>query len=244
VKSRVEANYWAIAGKLRRTQERKRGIRIDQSGRTGRVFSEALFPTVPGVAGINFSTRRRSAGFMKPPGSSGPEVRANVVTNNPDVLFQRHVHRYQNFFRPTRGIGDAVTGGFDAGTRPRALPCSGARQLFQPGRALAIPRRPRIERRRWCNYEIFPRLSVPLQLAPFRRDSDWPAPCVQGAESPTRGARRTHGVSNPWRITASLRWRPSSSASSAQGARYKRHPGRRNLPLPQRRPTCRDYPFR
>ncbi len=179
VKSRVEVNYFgAIADKLRRTQERKHGIGIDQSGHTGRVFGEALLPHgFRAVADINFLSSQAfrlafAETFLEAVLS---EVRANAfVTNNPDTFyFNGYVHRYQNFFSadPEESVTLWTGPGFDAGTRPRPLPWFRRTPVYfsLDAHAGGVHRDdPQIQTPSLLQrYEIYPRLSVPLRLGPY-----------------------------------------------------------------------------
>jgi len=177
--SQVEVNYFgARADKLRRTQESKRGIGIDQSGHTGRVFGEALLPHgFRAVADINFlSSQAFRLGFADTfLEAVNSEVRANAfVTNNPDTFyFNGYVHRYQNFFQadPERSVTLFTGPGFDAGTRPRALPWFRRTPIYYSVDAHAGGmhrddpdiQTPALVQR----YEIYPRLSVPLRLGRY-----------------------------------------------------------------------------
>jgi hypothetical protein len=105
----------------------------------------------------------------------GSEVRANAfVTNNPDTFyFNGYVHRYQNFFRadPEESVTLFTGPGFDAGTRPRALPWFRRTPVYfsLDAHAGGVHRDdPQIQTPSLVQrYEIFPRLSVPLRLGPY-----------------------------------------------------------------------------
>ncbi len=177
--SRVEVNYFrAIADKLSRTQQRKHAIGIDQSGKTGRVFGEArLAHGFRAVADINFlSSQAFRLGFADTfLEAVSSEVRANAfVTNNPDTFYiNGYLHRYQNFFQanPERSVTLFTGPGFDAGTRPRALPWFRRTPIYYSVDAHAGGmhrddpdiQTPSLVQR----YEIYPRLTVPLRLGRY-----------------------------------------------------------------------------
>ncbi|HXE76460.1 MAG TPA: LPS assembly protein LptD [Candidatus Xenobia bacterium] len=179
VRSRVEVNYFgAIADKLRRTQESERGIGIDQSGQTARIFAEALLPHgFRAVADLNFlSSQRFRLGFAETfLEAVQSEVKADAfLTNNPDTFyFNGYVHRYQNFFQaePETSVTLFTGPGFDIGTRPRPLPWFRRQRVYYSIDAHAGGMHrddpdintPSLVQR----FELYPRVSVPLRLGRY-----------------------------------------------------------------------------
>lgn len=176
VNSRVQVNYFgAQAGKLRRTQERRRTFGVDQSGQSAQVLAETTLPNgLRAVADLEFlSSMRFRQGFAETlTRAIQAEVKSDLfVTANPDTFyFNGYFRRYQNFIQafPESSVTLTSAPSFDAGTRPRLLrwlenqPLYFSLDAHAGGMQREEPRygTPGLVQR----FDLYPRVTLPLRL--------------------------------------------------------------------------------
>ena len=176
VNSRVRATYFgAIAGKLKRTQQRERNIGIDQSGQSAQIYAETKLPHgFRAVADLDFlSSMRFRLGFAETLYQAiQSEVKSTAfLSGNPDTYyFNAYLRRYQNFLQadPEVSVTLISAPAFEGGTRPRLLRWFENQPLYFSVDAHAGGARRDEPRYRTPElvqrYEIYPRVTLPLRL--------------------------------------------------------------------------------
>lgn len=179
--STIEVRYFgSVAGKLNRTQRRRRNLAVNHSGQFAYIFGITPLPhRFRGVLDItHLSSLAFRLGFAETFNEAViSEIHANAfVTNNPGTFyFNGFFGRYQNFLQaqPERSVTLLTAPGLEFGTRPRLVDWWKRQPLYfsfdsQVGgmrRDEPRYRTPDLVQR----YEVYPRLSIPLALGRYFR---------------------------------------------------------------------------